>query len=79
VEGNWQEARLVEQTNRLIDLTIVHLEQMEAAGSTIKFETLVGFVQRLIWTKNQIYHNNHYIRAIAHIAWNSTDKGKDIE
>ena len=67
------------QTNRLIDLTIVHLEQMEAAGSKIKFDILVGFVQRLIWTKQPIYHNWHYIQAIAHIAWNSIDKGKDTE
>lgn len=70
--------RMKEKTIQLIDMTILHLEQMEAAGSTIKFEILVGFVQRLIWTKKPIYHNNHYVRAIAHIAWNSTDKGRDM-
>ena len=68
-----------EQTFRLIDMAITHLEQMEAAGSTIKFEILVGFVQRQIWTKKPIYHNNNYIRAIAHIAWNSTDLGKETK
>tara|TARA_A100001515_G_scaffold77612_1_gene61617 strand:+ start:274 stop:483 length:210 start_codon:yes stop_codon:yes gene_type:complete len=65
-----------EQTDRLIDLTIVHLEQMHDANSRIPLETLVAFVQRLVWTKKPIYQNTHYIKAIAHIAWHSTDKGK---
>jgi len=76
MEGNWQEARMVEQTMRLVDLSINHLEQMAIIDETLTIEDLIRFVQRQVWTKKPIYHNWNYIKAVAHIAWNSTTKGK---
>lgn len=65
-----------EQTIRLINTTINHLEQMAEAQTAISLPSLVGFVQAQIWTKQPIYHNSHYVHSIAWIAWNSTDAGK---
>ena len=63
-----------EQTIRLIDLTINHLEQMEIAGSRISFETLKGFVQCQVWTKKPEYQNTRYVDSIAWIAWHIHDQ-----
>jgi len=66
-----------EQTNRLVDRVINHLEQMAVIEETLTIEDLIRFVQRQVWTKKPIYHNWNYIKAVAHIAWNSTtSKGK---
>jgi len=63
-----------EQTIRLIDLTINHLEQMEIAGSRISFESLKGFVQRQVWTKKPEYQNTRYVDSIAWIAWHTNNQ-----
>ena len=68
-----------EATNRLVDLSINHLEQMAVIDEALTLEDLIRFVQRQIWTKKPIYHNVHYIKAVAHIAWNSTTKGKKVK
>ena len=65
-----------EQTMRLIDLAINHLEQMGVINESITKDSLKRFVTAQIWTKPEVYHNVHYINAIAHIAWNSTTTGK---
>tara|TARA_R100000306_G_C4290372_1_gene99749 strand:+ start:201 stop:491 length:291 start_codon:yes stop_codon:yes gene_type:complete len=64
------------QAIKVIDNAILHLEQMDIIAEAITFDTLVNFVKRQIWTKKPVYHNVHFIHAIALIAWNSTNKGK---
>ena len=66
-----------EQTIKLIDRAINHLEQMAEAEATITFDSLVGFVQAQVWTKKPAYHNYRYIQSIAWIAWHTTNQDKN--